>query len=121
MCMTAWVKMYEEDKQRRKLEDAMGGADGKFKSLQSRQLANASGVQSRVNEQMKQNLLTKCLCWWQIEARVNSVERHYGVKLESERKQINSIQSISKTFFQQLEAGLGADGDSSGRGSTHSR
>jgi hypothetical protein len=125
MAMSSWVKLYEEIVQMRKLENAMGGAEGKFNSLKSRQLSSAHGVQGRVNEQMKTNLLVRVLGCWMMDAKVAAIERHYVVKLDSKRRQLQGVQTLFKSFSQQLEAGLTnvGDGDSSGRISmkSHSR
>merc|ERR1719450_1496495 len=94
----------------------MNGAGGRFKSLQDRQKANATGVQGRVNEQMKANLLLRSLKSWQIEAKVNKENTEFNRKLDQKRKQLQSVQQLFKEFARQLEEGLGrVDGDSSGR------
>merc|ERR1712056_93881 len=104
------------------LEAAMNGTGGKFKSMRSRQSGNAQGVQGRVNEQMKMNLLLKCSMAWKIEARVNKENTEFNRKLDQKRKQLQSVQKLFKEFARQLEEGLGnVDGDSSGRYSAKSR
>merc|ERR1719433_1758267 len=100
------------------------GAQGKFKSLNERQKGNASKVQTRVNEQMKQNLAIRVLAIWQVEAKINHVDKYYNAKMEGKRKQLQSVQTLFKSFAKQLEEGLGKieeDGGSSGRTSKQQR
>merc|ERR1712190_506916 len=98
------------------MERLLNDNGGRFKSLQDRQANNARGVQGRVNEQMKMNLLLRCLKCWQIESRVNRENTEFNRKLDQKRKQLQSVQKLFKEFARQLEEGLGAvDGDSSGR------
>lgn len=118
---TSWISALHETQKAQELEDKMNGAGGKFKSLRDRQSANASGVQGRVNEQMKMNLLLRCVKSWQIESRVNKENSEFNRKLDQKRKQLKSVQHLFKEFARQLEEGLGAvDGDSSGRRSNRS-
>merc|ERR1712113_356743 len=113
---TSWQQCLAEEKKAAELEATMNGAGGKFKSMRSRQSGNAQGVQGRVNEQMKMNLLLRCLKCWQIESRVNKENTELNRKLDQKRKQLQSVQKLFKEFARQLEEGLGAvDGDSSGR------
>merc|ERR1712039_686777 len=119
---SAWWGCVLETRKSADMERLLNDNGGRFKSLQDRQANNARGVQGRVNEQMKNNLLTRCLKNWQIEARVNKENAEFNRKLDSKRKQLNSVQQLFKEFARQLEEGLGGvDGDSSGRGSVKSR
>merc|ERR1712203_911705 len=117
-----WLTVVHETAKAQAMEEAMNGAGGRFKSLQDRQKQNATGVQGRVNEQMKANLLLRCLKSWQIEAKVNKENTEFNRKLDQKRKQLKSVQTLFKEFARQLEEGLGnVDGDSSGRYSAKSR
>merc|ERR1719382_426850 len=118
-CWTAWMSAVHETRKAQEMEDAMNGAGGKFKSMRDRQSGNAQGVQGRVNEQMKANLLLRCLMAWKIEARVNKENSEFNKKLDQKRKQLQSVQKLFKEFARQLEEGLGnVDGDSSARSAT---
>merc|ERR1719436_1986479 len=99
----------------------MAKKNGLFKSLQARQKGNAAGVQGRVNEQMKVNLMLQCFLAWYTDTKVNHVERSYGQKIEGKRRQLKSVESLFKSFAKQIDDGLGNldGGDSSGRGSRY--
>jgi hypothetical protein len=56
---------------------------------------------------------------WQIEAKVARIDKYYQSKLDGKRKQLQSCQTLFKSFAAQLEQGLNAAQDepaSSGRG-----
>jgi len=122
LCLRGWKDHIEEEKGDRALQDQLNGNADKFKSLQLRQAGNARGVQTRVNDQMKSNLMLRCIGVWQIEAKVARIDKYYHSKLDGKRKQLQSCQSLFKSFAAQLEQGLNAAQEepapaSSGRGS----
>lgn len=117
-CLKGWKEHIEEDKKDRELANVLNGNADRFKSLQDRQAGNARGVQTRVNDQMKTNLMLRCIGVWQIDAKVARIEKYYLSKLEGKRKQLQSCQTLFKSFAAQLEQGLNAaaeDPVSSGR------
>lgn len=119
VCLRGWKDHIEEEKEDRKAQDQLNEHSDKFKSLQLRQSANAHGVQTRVNDQMATNLMLRCCGVWQIEAKVARIDKYYHSKLDGKRKQLQSCQSLFKSFAAQLEQGLNAAQDeppaSSGR------
>jgi len=101
-----WAAYVKESKAARDVENTLMGAESKFKMLNSRQKGNATKMQTRVNEQMKQVLLAKTLGSWQLEAKLHHVEKYYTAKVEGKRKQLGSVQTLFKSFAKQLEEGL---------------
>lgn len=101
-----WAAYVKESKAARDVENTLMGAENKFKMLNSRQKGNATKMQTRVNEQMKQVLLAKTLGSWQLEAKLHHVEKYYTAKIEGKRKQLGSVQTLFKSFAKQLEEGL---------------
>merc|ERR1712113_161105 len=84
---------------------------------------NASKMQTRVNEQMKQVLMQRTLGAWQLESKLHHVDKYYTSKIEGKRKQLGSVQTLFKSFAKQLEEGLSTvdeDGEESSR-THHSR
>merc|ERR1712232_1184778 len=123
MVFSCWVQSAIENRKDREMEEQMSKKNGLFKSLQDRQKGNAAGVQGRVNEQMKINLMLQCFLAWYTDTKVNHVERTYAQKIEGKRRQLKSVESLFKSFAKQIDEGLGNldGGDSSGRSSRHSR
>jgi len=122
MVFSTWVQAAMENRKDREMEEQISKKNGLFKSLQDRQKGNAAGVQGRVNEQMKINLMLQCFLAWYTDTKVNHVERTYAQKIEGKRRQLKSVESLFKSFAKQIDEGLGNldGGDSSGRGSRHS-
>jgi len=119
LCFRGWRDYIVEEKRDREMADKLNGSADRFKSLQDRQAGNARGVQTRVNDQMKANLMLRCMGVWQIEAKVARIDKYYHSKLDGKRKQLQSCQTLFKSFAAQLEQGLNAAQDepapSSGR------
>merc|ERR1712232_1288504 len=119
MVFSCWVQAAIENRKDREMEEQMAKKNGLFKSLQDRQKGNAAGVQGRVNEQMKINLMLQCFLAWYTDTKVNHVERTYAQKIEGKRRQLKSVESLFKSFAKQIGEGLGNldGGESSGRSS----
>eukprot|EP00418_Pyrodinium_bahamense_P028509 CAMPEP_0179134594 /NCGR_PEP_ID=MMETSP0796-20121207/64053_1 /TAXON_ID=73915 /ORGANISM="Pyrodinium bahamense, Strain pbaha01" /LENGTH=551 /DNA_ID=CAMNT_0020833595 /DNA_START=65 /DNA_END=1720 /DNA_ORIENTATION=- len=118
MCIQGWYQSIIDNKKTRDLEEQIASQGNKFKSLQLRQKDNAMSVQGRVNEQIKANLLLRCVSVWMLEAKVNRTDKYYTNKMNHKRQQLQSVQTLFKSFAKQLEEGLGnieGPGDSSGR------
>merc|ERR1711971_543611 len=88
--MKAWAEYYLNEKDEQRRADALNDG-GRFGNLQARQKANASGVQGRVNEQMKLFLILKCFTAWATESKVEGIQRYYTTKLDSKRRQLNGV------------------------------
>eukprot|EP00933_Yihiella_yeosuensis_P080994 TRINITY_DN94531_c0_g1_i1.p1 TRINITY_DN94531_c0_g1~~TRINITY_DN94531_c0_g1_i1.p1 ORF type:complete len:551 (-),score=161.55 TRINITY_DN94531_c0_g1_i1:129-1781(-) len=117
MAFSNWRSYAIEGKKVRELEEAVNSAGAKFQSLKMNQKATASGVQGRINEQMSNIILLKIVSSWSMEAKVNRVDKYYNAKIDNKRKQLASVQTLFKSFANDLERGLqDVDGDSSGRG-----
>lgn len=115
-CITNWAQFVKDEKKDREMENLLHEQTSKFKALADRQKGSATGMQNNVNEQMKQNLVLKSFAGWQLEVKVARIDKYYTSKIEGKRKQLQSVQSLFKSFAAQLEQGLNAvEGDSSGR------
>jgi len=118
----AWANFVIEDKKMRQMEAEVEKSSKKFKSLQAMHKDSATNVQTRVNDQIRMNLLLRVTHAWQLETKVNRVDKYYTHKLESKRKQLQAVQTLFGSFARDLEEGLkNVDGDSSGRGSKRDR
>merc|ERR1719491_1585809 len=116
--VSGWAVWAKESVRSRDLENTLMGAEGKFKMLNDRQKGNATKMQTRVNEQVKQVLMARTMGAWQLEAKLHHVEKYYSSKIEGKRKQLGSVQTLFKSFAKQLEEGLATvdeDGEESSR------
>jgi len=116
-----WSQHLVDARKSRELEEAMYGGDVQIKNMKSRHSMNAQGVQTRVNDQVNDILLTRVYTAWLIEAKANRVTSYFTTKMEHKRRQLNGVQNLFKSFSMQLEQNLGADEDSSSRTFTGGR
>lgn len=116
MAFQNWAQLILENKKARQLEEQLLMSGGRLANMKSRQKGNAMNVQGRVNEQIKANLLFRCLSSWMLETKVNHVDRYYSNKMNHKRQQLSSVQTLFKSFAEQLEKGLGnIEGDTTDR------
>merc|ERR1719215_974006 len=116
--LTGWQFAAKDAKKARELENTLLGAEDKFKSLNARHRGNAAKLQTRVTDQAKEILATKVMAAWRLEVQHATVQKKLKQKVESKRKQLNSLQGLFKNFAQELEDNLAAaedDGKSSAR------
>ena len=100
-------------------ENAMNSAGARFASLKAGHKQTAMSVQSRVNEQIKENHILRCFTEWRLQTRVNKLDKIYAGKLAHKRQQLASVQTLFKSFAKQLEEGLGnIEGETSARSTT---
>merc|ERR1712232_93399 len=103
---TEWKKVYIEEKEDREHLESINGANMKFSDLSSRQKKAAKNIAARTNDFDEQNFLAQCWFGWATTARLNRVISHYHNKLSSKKHQLDSVQSMFKTFATQLEKGI---------------
>lgn len=114
-----WARYIVDDKDSRAKADALAAQTAKFKSLSDRQKGNATGVQVRVNDQIKLNLMLQVWTAWVVASKTSRLERYYHHKIDGKKRQLGSVQTLFKSFAMQLEAGLSSlDGEVSSRSGT---
>jgi hypothetical protein len=118
MCVVEWGKYIAEEKHNRQMENELSEKTAQFSMMNSRQAGNASKMQSRVNEQMNQNLLVRIILAWTLETKQNRVDKYYSQRLDRRRQQLTSVEHMFKHFAAQLDSGLGGDGVDSSRNNT---
>lgn len=111
-----WCQAIEDDRKARELDRAMDADGSSFKAVKNLAKSKLHNAQTHINEQLNTNLMLRVINRWQVEAKVNRVSKYYNQKMESKRKQLNSVQTLFKRFAVELDNGLGeVDGESSGR------
>lgn len=118
-CLRVWATAIQEAKRAARLQDKMAENDTRLKAMMENSKGTAFGVQARTNTQMNENLTLQVFCAWQLQYKVTHVEKYYEGKMRGKRSQLQKVQTLFKSFAQQLEEGLtNVDGDSSGRTQT---
>lgn len=115
LMMQHWTQYLKDAKEAASMDAKLQEADAKFKSLKMRQGANARGVQGRVNEQINLNIQMRVFGHWILETKANRINAIFNSKLDSKRRQLQSVQALFKSFAMQLEQNLGGEDDSSAR------
>jgi len=118
-CIQGWMSLVNEAHKARELEKAMNSAGARFASLKAGHKQTAMSVQSRVNEQIKENHILRCFTEWLLRTKVNRLDKIYAGILVQKRQQMASVQTLFKSFAKQLEEGLGnIEGETSARSTT---
>jgi hypothetical protein len=105
--LKAWCDFIKEVKEERRMEELINGQDAKFKSLARNQSKNAKSVASRCHQQEEENMIMAFFYAWSTEARVEHVIKHYGGKLDAKKGQLEAVQTMFRSFANQLEQGIG--------------
>lgn len=106
-----WVQQCQEEKRAREMDDAMGHFTGKFSMLKTRQEQTALEVQSRINAQADNVLLSKFMSSWKQSSRAENLEKFFHRKLDNKRKQVAGVQTLFQTFAKQIEDNLDDEDD----------
>jgi hypothetical protein len=106
-----WAENVKEERNARQMEEALTGNDCKFNMLNQRQKAGATKIQSRVNEQMRQNISQRVFSNWVLETKVNNLNRIFQTKYTSKKRQLQGVQNLFKSFAVQLDRGLDVEKD----------
>merc|ERR1740117_2100787 len=86
----------------------MGGNDARFKSLNVNQKKNAKSVPSATHAQEEENTIMVFFYAWATDTRTERVIAHYGGKLDQKKNQLDAVQTMFKSFANQLEQGIGS-------------
>jgi len=105
--LTAWTEVVKEEKASREMEALMAGQEARFKSLNQNQKGNAKSIASKTHQQEEENMIMAFFYAWATEARVQRMIKHYGDKLDQKKHQLESVQTMFKSFANQLEQGIG--------------
>merc|ERR1719420_96367 len=107
MIIVAWLDVLKEEKEARRMDELMAQNEAKFKSLNMKQKGNAKSVASRCHQQEEENMIMAFFYAWSTEARTEHVIKHYGGKLDAKKNQLDAVQTMFRSFANQLEQGIG--------------
>jgi hypothetical protein len=105
--LTYWKEEVKETKRGKEMDDMMNHHEAKFKSLNQRQKASAKSVASKANDTEEENFIMMFWHAWSTEAAVQHVIRNYGSKLDQKKQQLDAVQTMFRSFANQLEQGIG--------------
>jgi hypothetical protein len=105
--LTYWYEDVKDEKRAREMESITQGHEARFKSLNQKQKANAKSVASKSNDLEEECFMMMFWYAWSTEASVQRVIRNYGSKLDQKKQQLDAVQTMFKSFANQLEQGIG--------------
>merc|ERR1719420_2389332 len=107
MIIVAWLDVLKEEKEARRMDELMAQNEAKFKSLNMKQKGSAKSVASRCHQQEEENMIMSFFYAWSTETRTEHVIKHYGGKLDAKKNQLDAVQTMFRSFANQLEQGIG--------------
>merc|ERR1719491_2746222 len=107
LTIEAWVGMVKEEKAAREMDEKMKAQGDRFKSLNQRQKGNAKSVASKCHQQEEENMLMVFFYAWSVDTRTEQVIKKYGEKLDQKKGQLDAVQTMFRSFANQLEQGIG--------------
>jgi hypothetical protein len=102
-----WIEEWKGGKAEKQMEEMMNGHEAKFKSLNQKQKGAAKSVASKCHQQEEENMMMVFFYAWSVETRTERVIKHYGGKLDAKKNQLDAVQTMFKSFANQLESGIG--------------
>jgi len=107
-CFQGWRDYFLDLKASRQLEEAMHTGSAQMKSLYGKQKGAAKGVMTRLNETESEIFIGTFFHSWAVEAQLGLVIKHYSGKMDQKKHQLDSVQTMFKSFATQLEQGITA-------------
>merc|ERR1711871_78891 len=102
-----WKDDWESEKKGREMEAIISGNDARFKSLNQKQKGAAKSVASKCHQQEEENTMMTIFFAWTTEARLEHIVKHYSGKLDQKKHQLDAVQTMFRSFANQLEQGIG--------------
>merc|ERR1719201_2497382 len=97
----------KEAKEERKMQELLNGQNDRFKSLNLKQKNSAKSVASKCHQQEEENMMSVFFYAWSTETKVEHVIKVYGGKLDQKKHQLDAVQTMFRSFANQLEQGIG--------------
>jgi cell division septum initiation protein DivIVA len=105
--LSNWGDFVKESKKEKEMEAIVQGHNDRFKSLNLKQKGAAKSVASRANDLEQECILSTFFHSWATETKVENVIKHYGNKLDAKKHQLDAVQTMFRSFANQLEQGIG--------------
>lgn len=111
-----WLALVQENRDGRRMSNKVVECDVKLRRVSSSHKSCKMAMQERVVEQNEVNFLLRCVMAWEMEAKVNRIDRRYKAKIDGKRKQLGGVRDLFRTFAEKLEEGLSSVEDCASSG-----
>ncbi|CAE8699901.1 unnamed protein product, partial [Polarella glacialis] len=103
---SAWKGLAEDIKKKAELDQLLSAETLKVVAFSSQNKLAGKTVLERATCLGDEMLLTRVLCGWRIETRLDASLKMYHQKVEAKRQQLSGVHQMFRTFATQLDSGL---------------
>jgi hypothetical protein len=106
MVRQMWNDLYKEEKKEMENDEAMQRANESFSKLSASRKRTIKSVAERTNSWEQEMILYKIFQDWKTQAKLDRLVGYYGSKMDQKKHQLDAVQSMFKSFANQLESGI---------------
>mmetsp|Transcript_74225 Transcript_74225/g.172168 ORF Transcript_74225/g.172168 Transcript_74225/m.172168 type:complete len:531 (+) Transcript_74225:3-1595(+) len=119
--LQAWMDDVKGARKAREAEEFMNKQMTKLANLNTRQKSNANSSAQKANGLEAENTMMHIFMNWHIETLLGRLIRFYSGQMDAKGKQLEAVQSMFKTFAQQLEHGISTTPRTNRKGASKSK
>jgi hypothetical protein len=120
MVRQMWNDLYKEEKKEMENDEAMQRANESFSKLSASRKRTIKSVAERTNNWEQEMILFKIFQDWKTQAKLDRLVGYYGSKMDQKKHQLDAVQSMFKSFANQLESGISTTPRSGKKGAASS-
>jgi hypothetical protein len=106
MIRQMWNDLYKEEKKEMENDEAMQRANESFSKLSASRKRTIKSVAERTNSWEQEMIMYKIFQDWRTQAKLDRLIGYYGSKMDQKKHQLDAVQSMFKSFANQLETGI---------------
>merc|ERR1719424_620067 len=104
--ISSWCAHYKEEKQALEFQMMLDGQNAKFGAFNDRNKKGAQTAGQKATEIQQYGLINHAFILWNEASKVERLLRYYQQRVEAKKGQLQGLQSMFRTFANQLETGL---------------
>jgi len=98
----AWSDEFKQEKRARDFQKQIDASDSRFKCMQMAQKGKAMNVSERVAELEAETMMMSAFMNWQMETKLDKVNRHYKQQMEDKKGQLDFVRTLFTDFANEL-------------------
>jgi len=106
MVRQMWNDLYIQEKKEMEADEAMQRANESFSKLSAARKRTIKSVAERTNAWEQEMICYKIFQDWKTQAKLDRLIGYYGSKMDQKKHQLDAVQSMFKSFANQLESGI---------------
>merc|ERR1712232_461755 len=120
MVRQMWNDLYTQEKKEMEADEAMQRANESFSKLSASRKRTIKSVAERTNSWEQELITYKIFQDWKTQAQLDRLVGYYGSKMDQKKHQLDAVQSMFKSFANQLESGISTTPRSGKKGASAS-